>query len=86
MWQDEAMNSHKTNDHSFFALAISRVVVSRAIKVAIIFGTVLVLINYGEKILNLSLTSKDWFKIVLTYLVPYSVSTWSAVSALKAKV
>lgn len=86
MWQDEAMHSHKTNDRSFFSLAVSRVVVSRAIKVAIIFGTILVLINYGEKILNLSLTSKDWFKIVLTYLVPYSVSTWSAVSALKAKV
>ena len=80
------MHSHKTNDRSFFSLAVSRVVVSRAIKVAIIFGTILVLINYGEKIINLSLSNKDWFKIVLTYLVPYSVSTWSAVSALKAKV
>lgn len=59
-------------------------VVVRAIKVAVIVGTILALINHGEKILNMALSNQDLFKIVLTYIVPYSVSTWSAVGAIKA--
>lgn len=55
-----------------------------AIRVAIIVGTVLALINHGDKILNMAIAIEDCFKIVLTYLVPYCVSTWSAVSAIKA--
>ena len=69
---------------SFFAIASSRVVVTRAIKVAMIVGTILAFINHGDKILNFSLSNSDWFKVVLTYLVPYGVSTWSAVGAIKA--
>lgn len=70
---------------SFFAIAYSRAVVIRAIKVAVLVGTMLAFINHGEKILDLSFSSQDGFKILLTYLVPYGVSTWSAVGAIKAK-
>ena len=59
-------------------------VVTRAIKVAIIVGTILAFINHGDKMLNMALSSQDWFKVILTYLVPYSVSTWSAVGAIRA--
>ena len=69
----------------FLPLASSQDVVRRAIKVSLIVGTVLALINHGDKILSISLTHQDIFKITLTYLVPYCVSTWSAVQALRAK-
>jgi hypothetical protein len=69
---------------SFFAIACSRPVVMRALKVALLVGTMLAFINHGEKILNMSFSGQDWFKILLTYLVPYGVSTWSAVGAIKA--
>lgn len=72
------------SDQSFVSVALSRMVVTRAIKVAIIVGTILAFINHGEKILSMSLPSQDWFKVILTYLVPYCVSTWSAVGAIKA--
>ncbi|WP_425455478.1 nitrate/nitrite transporter NrtS [Arenicella xantha] len=59
--------------------------VTRAIKVALIVGTTLALINHSEKIISLSLSVKDWCKIFLTYLVPYGVSTWSAVGAIRER-
>ncbi|WP_201294613.1 nitrate/nitrite transporter NrtS [Colwellia sp. 20A7] len=69
---------------NFFALACSRAVFIRALKVAVLVGTMLAFINHGEKILNMSFSGQDLFKILLTYLVPYGVSTWSAVGAIKA--
>ena len=68
----------------FFSLAFSRQVVPRAARVAFIVGTILAFINHGDKILAMSLSSHDLFKVILTYLVPYGVSTWSAVRAIEA--
>jgi len=68
----------------FCSLAFSSQVVLRAIKVALIVGTILALINHADKLLAMSLAPKDWFQIILTYLVPYSVSVWSAVKAIEA--
>ena len=76
--------SDNLTDQSFFAIAASRDVVIRALKVAALVGTILAVINHAEKIMVMSLSATDWFKVVLTYLVPYGVSTWSAVSAIKA--
>ncbi|WP_076420803.1 nitrate/nitrite transporter NrtS [Colwellia sp. UCD-KL20] len=71
------------NQNSFISLAFSKQVMFRAIKVALLVGTLLALINHSEKILTMTLSGEDFIKIVLTYLVPYGVSTWSAVQAIK---
>jgi len=52
-------------------------IVTRSLKVAAVVGTILVLINYGDHLG--SLTDRDLFKIFLTYLVPYCVSTYACV-------
>lgn len=70
---------------SFLSLAFSRPVVRAAIKVAVVVGTLLALINHYDKIASWSFQKKDLFKIVLTYMVPYGVSTWSAVQAMRSK-
>ncbi|MBQ0712489.1 MAG: nitrate/nitrite transporter NrtS [Porticoccus sp.] len=49
-----------------------------AIKVALIVGTLLALINYGDKVLMSTMNTTDWLKLALTYLVPYGVSWYSA--------
>lgn len=69
----------------FIEIASSKLVVTRAVKVALVVGTILGLINYFEKLLSWSLSSVDVFKIGLTYFVPYAVSTWSAVQAIRDK-
>jgi hypothetical protein len=45
----------------------------RAAYVALVFGTILNLINQGDAILGA--VSINWTKIFLTYVVPYAVST-----------
>lgn len=69
--------------NSFWALVTSGRVVKSSIKVSLIVGTVLALINHGPAIVQMSLSSDRVVQILLTYLVPYSVSTYSAVKAIQ---
>jgi hypothetical protein len=62
-------------------LAMRRDIVSRSRKVAILVGTILVAINYGDKLVTGSVVPVEWAKMVLTYCVPYCVSTYASVSA-----
>jgi len=72
-------------NQNFLSIVLSRPVMRNALKVALIVGTVLVLINQGDKIFSLSLSYANILQIALTYLVPYCVSTYSAVKALQEK-
>ena len=55
----------------------------RALKVALIVGTLLCLINQGDVIVQANIVSINWVKLALTYTVPYLVSVYSAISALQ---
>lgn len=66
----------------FFALAMSDGIPRRSLVVALIVGTILVAINQGDVILAGEMP--NLFKIGLTYLVPYGVATYGAVSAKQA--
>ncbi|MEO0883570.1 MAG: nitrate/nitrite transporter NrtS [Pseudomonadota bacterium] len=61
---------------AFWRAAVEKEIVIRALKVAAIVGTILVLINQID-VLAAGQLPPIW-KIVLTYCVPYSVSTYSA--------
>lgn len=50
----------------------------RSAYVALVVGTILNLINQGDAIFGTA--PVHWTKIVLTYFVPYAVSTYGAVS------
>jgi hypothetical protein len=50
-----------------------------AIKISLLVGTILALINHGPEIVHFTLSKQDIFQILLTYLVPYGVSTYSSV-------
>jgi len=62
--------------------ALMRSVMQRSVRVALIVGTLIGLINYGDKILAGSMQSAEWIKAVVTYAVPYIVSTYAAVSTI----
>lgn len=68
-------------------LAIARQgnVVRPALKVAAVVGTVLVLINQGDLLMSGAMAELSVAKVLLTYCVPYCVSTWSAVSVIRAR-
>lgn len=69
----------------WFAQACEHQIVRRATRVALVVGTILVAINHGDRIWRGTLDTLAWAKIALTYCVPYCVSTYSAVSALRAR-
>lgn len=56
--------------------ACQRQIVLAALKVALVVGTVLNLINQGGRLMD-GLTP-SWFHLALNYLVPYLVSSYSA--------
>jgi hypothetical protein len=58
--------------------ALSDGIPRRSFYVALVVGTILNLINQGDAVL--AGTSINWFKIALTYMVPYGVCTYGAVS------
>lgn len=66
-------------------LALRPDIVRRSRKVALLVGTILVLINYGDRLLAGDVRLGDGVKMVLTYCVPYCVSTYAAVSAVLAE-
>lgn len=54
----------------------------RALRMALVVGSVLVAINYGDRLLAGSLGGRDLLKIALTYCVPFCVSAYSSALAL----
>ena len=55
----------------------------KAFFTALVVGSILTSINHGDLIL--AGESPFWLKIVLTYCVPYCVTTWGAITGKLAK-
>lgn len=54
----------------------------RCLKTALIVGTLLMLINYFDRLFTGNLSGMDIFKIALTFCVPYLVCTSASVGAI----
>lgn len=61
---------------SFFGTVFSRPIVVGALRVALVVGSVLNLINQGETLFTEEPIA--WGHLVLNFLVPYAVSSYSA--------
>jgi hypothetical protein len=62
---------------------LSRDIVARSLRISLVVGTILVLINHLDALLSGNITPGLLVKIVLTYMVPYSVSSYSSYCALR---
>jgi len=69
---------------SWLSLALSRGVVRRALAMVAIVGALLITINHGDALARGELDRTRVLKMALTLLVPYCVSTYSSVSALRS--
>ena len=74
------------DNQSLLQVATRMDVVSRAIKIALIVGCILAAINHGDRILLQEMRYFDWIKVVLTFGVPYCVSTISSVLAIRKEI
>ena len=68
----------------WFQLAVRGSVVRRAVMFAVVVGPILIAINHGDALLRGELGGERALKMALTFAVPYLVSTFSSVAALRA--
>ena len=66
-----------------FHTAFRKDVFLRAFKMALIVGIILAIINHGDHIFLGTMTLINWTKILITFCVPFCVSTVSSVLAIK---
>ncbi len=66
----------------WIVLALKPSVVKRSLKYALIVGLLLILINHSDAILSRQVTFSRLLRMMLTVLVPYTVSTLSSVGTL----
>ena len=72
--------------NKYLTIALSSEVVGTALRLALVVGTILALINHGAEILQGTLTKGNIYQMAFTYLVPYFVSTYSSVKAIQKRV
>lgn len=65
-------------------LATNGTVVRRAFLCAVVVGAILTAINHGDALWRGDVSTGRWVRIGLTLIVPYCVSTWSSVTALRS--
>lgn len=75
--------ARSTGMESFIEVALRRDVVMRALKTAVVVGSVLIIINQGDVILSAELDLEAGLKMALTAMVPYCVSTYASVGAIR---
>jgi hypothetical protein len=68
----------------WLTLCASGAVVRRALLYALVVGAILIAINHGDALLRREVDGSRLFKMALTVLVPYTVSTLSSVSAIRS--
>ena len=70
------------NIKNWLSVAASNNVIARSTKIALIVGTILMLINQLDVLMSGEISLIILVKILLTYCVPYCVSTYSSVEAI----
>jgi hypothetical protein len=64
---------------AFLAVSLQRDTVLTSAKVALVVGSVLALINYGDRIfVRHDMRLLDWTKLLVSYCVPFCVATYGA--------
>ena len=69
----------------FLALCARPDVVRRAMRVALLVGTILAAINHGDILFGGPITAGRLVRIGLTYCVPYIVATYASVQAIRGE-
>ena len=62
------------------SIASTKTLFMKALKIAFVVGIILNMINQGEKIFILAFEEINYYKFFLTFLVPFSVSMYTAIT------
>jgi len=81
--EDETVRVPSYRMKQTLALSLTSSVVKRALKYAVVVGSILIVINHSDAILRGDVPLSRLFRMGLTVIVPYVVSTLSSVGAMK---
>ncbi len=70
-----------SDTHIWWRYVLYRPIVIRSLKIAAVVGTVLVAVNFGDRLLDGTMSVSDWIRAALNYVVPYCVATYVGASA-----
>lgn len=70
---------------AWLAIAARPTVTRRALAYALVVGPILIAINHGDALLRTDIDAARLGKMLLTLFVPYCVSTFSSVGAIRAQ-
>lgn len=76
--------AHSGSSESWLQTALRKEIRDRSIKVGLIVGTILTMINNGDLLIQGVVTPVMIWKIPLTYCVPFCVSTYAGVQAVRS--
>jgi hypothetical protein len=68
----------------WFRLALRKDILARGLKIGVVVGTLLTAINYGDVLIAGEFLPLMYWKILMTYCVPFCVSTYAGVEAARA--
>jgi hypothetical protein len=68
----------------WFRLALRKDILARGLKIGVVVGTLLTAINYGYVLIVGEVLPLMYWKILMTYCVPFCVSTYASVEAARA--
>ena len=72
-------------DYCLAHAAFSRKLLTTSLPTAAVVGTILTAINQGTVFFSGNLPGELWWKVPLTYSVPFLVATWSQLRALRVQ-
>lgn len=61
--------------------AITRPILARSLRASLVVGTLLTALNQGDLLLSGAFPAALWWKVPLTYVVPFLVATYGALGA-----
>lgn len=73
-------NSFMNKLNIYFTIVCDKEILLKSFKIALVVGSILNIINQGDKILALDFQNLNHIKSILTYIVPFMVSTYTALS------
>ena len=65
--------------HTIITYSLERDTIVRSLKAALVIGTLLGLINHGQALLGGHFTGSELVPLLITYLVPFCVTTYGQV-------
>jgi hypothetical protein len=77
------MTGGRSTRPNWLQIAMRRDIYTRSFKVAVVVGSILTMINNGDLLLQGIVTSSMGWKIPLTFFVPFCVSTYAGVQAVR---